>query len=68
MRTYLFKFILAVLVMSAGLSATAADQQASKEEAVALVKKAVGYVRKNGKDKALAEFSRPQSQFVDREL
>jgi signal transduction histidine kinase len=68
MRAYLFKFILAVLVMSAGFSATAADQQASKEEAVALVKKAVGYVRKNGKDKALAEFSRPQGQFVDREL
>jgi signal transduction histidine kinase len=68
MRAYLFKFILAVLAMSAGFSATAADQQASREEAVALVKKAVGYVRKNGKDKALAEFSRPQGQFVDREL
>jgi signal transduction histidine kinase len=68
MRAYLFNFILAVLMMSAGFSATAADQQASREEAVALVKKAVGYVRKNGKDKALAEFSRPQGQFVDREL
>jgi signal transduction histidine kinase len=57
------------MFMSSCLVATAADQQvATKEEAVAMVKKAVAYIRQNGKDKALAEFSRPQGQFVDREL
>lgn len=69
MRAYTYKFILALLFMSSCLVALAADQQAaSKEEAVAMVKKAVRYIRQNGKDAALAEFSRPQGQFVDREL
>ncbi|NVM78418.1 signal transduction histidine kinase [Duganella sp. SG902] len=69
MRAYVFKFISALLIMASCLGATAAEQQAaSKDEAVAMVKKAVSYIRQNGKDKAFAEFSRPKGQFVDREL
>lgn len=69
MRAYTYKFVFALLFMSSCLGAIAADRQtASKEEAVAMVKKAVRYIKQNGKDAALAEFSRPQGQFVDREL
>ncbi|MCU6501699.1 cache domain-containing protein [Rugamonas sp. A1-17] len=69
MRAHVFKVIFAWLFMSSFFGAMAADQQAaSKDEAVAMVKKAVGYIRQNGKDKALAEFSRPKGQFVDRDL
>jgi cytochrome c len=48
--------------------AGAAEQYASKEEAKAMVKKAVAYIKANGRDKAFAEFSDPKGSFVDREL
>jgi cytochrome c len=68
MRAYIFKLILALLSMVASVGLMAAEQQATRDEAVALVKKAVSYIKQNGKEKALAEFNRPQGQFVDREL
>lgn len=69
MRAKIYQFIFAWVFMASCFGAMAADQQAaSKDEAVAMVKKAVGYIRQNGKDKALAEFSRPKGQFVDGEL
>jgi cytochrome c len=68
MRAYLFKLIFALLAMAASVGVVAAEQQATRDEAVALVKKAVSYIKQNGKEKALAEFNRPQGQFVDREL
>jgi len=69
MRAKVFKFIFACLFMASCFSAMATDQPAaSKTDAVAMVKKAIGYIRQNGKDKALAEFSRPNGQFVDGEL
>ena len=37
-------------------------------EAEAMVKKAIAYLKANGKDKAFAEFSNPKGQFVDRDL
>ncbi|HAT33971.1 MAG TPA: histidine kinase, partial [Janthinobacterium sp.] len=40
----------------------------SADEAVALVKKAVAYVKANGKDKAFAEFDNVKGPFVDRNL
>jgi cytochrome c len=45
-----------------------ADAGGTPQEAVALVKKAVAYVKANGKDKAFAEFNNPKGQFVDRSL
>jgi signal transduction histidine kinase len=42
---------------------------ATKEEAVAMVKKAVDYIKANGKDKAFAEFTNNTTgQFKDRDL
>lgn len=66
--------VLTKLVAAAALSfslvagsATAAEQ-GSKDEAVALVKKAVAFYKTNGAEKAYAEFSTAGGQFVDRDL
>jgi cytochrome c len=57
---------------AAGLLSAATGVQAqgkgNEADAVALVKRAVDYLKKNGKEKALAEFSNPQGQFIDRDL
>lgn len=45
-----------------------AEERGSAAEASALVKKAVAYVKANGKEKAFAEFNNPKGQFVDRNL
>ena len=45
-----------------------AEERGNAAEASALVKKAVAYVKANGKDKAFAEFNNPKGQFVDRNL
>ncbi len=64
----MLKLVFAFLTAAMLFSATAADQQASREEAVAIVKRALSHIRQNGKEKALVEFNKPQGQFVDREL
>ncbi|BBB62919.1 hypothetical protein UNDKW_4646 [Undibacterium sp. KW1] len=48
--------------------AYAAGESGTKEEAIAFVKKAVAFAQKNGKEKAIAEFNKPQGQFIDRDL
>jgi cytochrome c len=45
-----------------------AGDRATKEEAVAMVKKAVAFYKANGREKALVAFSDQQGQFKDREL
>lgn len=64
----IFKFV-AVLAVAAGciLPAAAADR-GTPEQAMALVKKAVAFLKENGKDKAYAEFNRPSGPFVDRDM
>lgn len=49
-------------------SAWAATEKASAQEAEAMVKKGVAFVKANGKDKAYAEITSKQSQFKDRDL
>lgn len=49
-------------------AAIAANDRGSAEEASALVKKAVAYLKANGKEKAFAEFDNPKGQFIDRNL
>lgn len=46
----------------------AEEQRASEKEAVAFVKRAVEFYKKNGPEKAWAEFSNPQGAFIDRDL
>ncbi len=55
-----------VAVESVGI-ALAADA-GSKDEAVAMVKKAIDHVKANGKAKAFSEFNNPKGSFVDRDL
>ena len=57
--------IAAIAVLSSG--AFAADP-VTKDEAVAMVKKAVATIKAEGSDKAYAEISNPTGPFVDRDL
>ncbi len=45
-----------------------ASDRATPDEAVAMVKKAVAYIKANGKEKAFEEFNNTKGQFVDRNL
>lgn len=56
------------LLLAANLSMLLAAEKGSAAEAEAMVKKAVAYVKANGKEKALTEFSNPKGPFVDRDL
>lgn len=65
----LFKLLAAaILSLSVSSAALAADKPATPDEAVAMVKRAVKFLKDNGRDKAFAEFSNPKGSFVDREL
>ena len=48
--------------------AVQAAELVTKPEAEAMVKKAVAYVKANGRDKAYAEFNRKDGPFTDRDL
>lgn len=66
------KNLLKVLLLGACLlafgPAGAAGDKGTREEAVALVKKAAAYLQANGREKAFAEFSNPKGQFNDRDM
>ena len=57
---------LAALVFSHG--ASAAGEKGTADEATAMARKAVAYLKANGKEKAFAEFSNPNGQFKDRDM
>jgi len=60
-------FLLAVFMLAASQVIYAAEF-GTKDEAVALVKKAVAEIKANGQDKAFAEFNDPKGKYVDRDL
>ena len=64
----LFSMLAALALTLASFQSFAAADRASEAEAEALVKKAVEFYKKNGKDKALAEYVRNPGPFVDRDL
>ncbi len=68
MNRFIPKISLLVMTALLATSAYAANERASADDCVALVKKAVAYVKANGKDKAFAEFNNPKGQFIDRNL
>jgi cytochrome c len=61
-------FVAALAVALFSFNAAAAEDRGTAQEAEALVKKAIVYYKKNGKDKSMAEFSRNPGPFVDRDL
>lgn len=57
------------LVLAWAISSTAfAGEFGTSDEAVAIVKKAVAFMKSNGKDKTLAEVGNKSGAFIDRDL
>lgn len=57
------------LLLALAFSAPAlANKDASKEDAVAMVKKGVAFIKANGADKGYAEVSNKSGPFIDRDL
>ncbi len=54
--------------LAAGNALSAAESHATANEAVAMVKKGVQFIKANGREKAYAEFTNKQSRFHDRDL
>jgi cytochrome c len=73
-KRFVLVAVLLLGVAFTALSATTAPAQAAKpekanaQEAEAMVKKGVAYIKANGRDKALAEINSGQGQFIDRDL
>lgn len=58
-----------VVVLAAGFGRPALSaEHATKDECVALVKKAIEYVKKEGVEKAYAAFDKKGGEFTDRDL
>ena len=55
-------------LLLAALATSAKEGSATKEDALASVKKGVAYIKANGRDKGYAEVSNKQGQFIDRDL
>src|SRR6185369_16966630 len=56
------------LALAMAFSPAHADGNATKDEAMAMVKKGVAFIRANGKDKGYAEISAKGGKFSDRDL
>ncbi|MGB9697823.1 MAG: cache domain-containing protein [Thermodesulfobacteriota bacterium] len=67
MKKILVLILLSFLVWGTGGIAFAGEF-GTKEEAEALVKKAISMIKTEGKEKAFAEINNPKGKFVDRDL
>ena len=66
---FLSTFTLALaLGLAAGTPALAKEGNATKDDAMATVKKGIAFIKANGRDKGYAEVSNKEGQFVDRDL
>ena len=54
--------------LALGGAALAKDEWASKDEAVAMVKNGIAFIKANGKEKGYAEITSRKSRFKDRDL
>lgn len=62
------RLISALIALLFSATLAFADEFGSKDEAVALVKKGIEYIKSAGPEKAFPEFSDPKGKFVDRDL
>jgi cytochrome c len=60
--------VAAFLTMGCLAGLASAGEQGTKDEAVAMVKKAIEYIKANGNEKAFEEINNPKGKFVDRDL
>lgn len=67
MKALIKGFALLAFAGFVSTSAVAAER-GTADEATALVKKAVAFIKANGKEKAFAAINDPKGQFVDRDL
>ena len=68
MKRFLIVVLAIGFMLTVGMNAVLAADAGTKDEAVAMVKKAIEYIKANGAEKAYGEFSNPKGQFVDRDL
>lgn len=69
MMVWMIRLVTAVLAGTAVLSgSTFAAEWATKDEAQAMVRKAVAFIKEQGPDKAYAEISNKAGRFTDRDL
>jgi len=68
MKKLFRSIVLGLVAFAIHAAAFAASDRGTADEAVALVKKAVAYLKANGKEKAFAEFNNLKGPFVDRNL
>jgi cytochrome c len=61
-------YALVAAAFGAQCAAFAKTEFASKDEAVAMVKKGVAYIKSNGRDKGYSEITNKKGQFNDRDL
>jgi len=59
---------LSVMFLCASFFAVYAAEKGTKAEAEAMVKKAIAFMKANGRDKGFAEVNDPKGQFKDRDL
>lgn len=64
----MFKPFFAPLLLSLGLGNAPAAPHATRDQAQAMVKKAVAHVQRHGADKAYADFASKTGGFIDRDL
>ena len=60
--------IAALAIAAVAGAAHAKSEYATKEEAVAMVKKGIAFIKANGTEKGYAEITSKKSQFTDRDL
>jgi signal transduction histidine kinase len=60
--------VLIAVMFALFCGASFAGDRGAADEAVAMVRKAVAYIKAHGKEKAFAEFQNPGGQFRDRDL
>jgi cytochrome c len=62
------QFLAAGLLAAAAGGTAWAAEKGTADEAVAMVKRAAEFLKKNGKEKAFAEFNNPKGAFIDKDL
>ncbi len=62
------KMLAAIVLVFFGVGLASAAEYGTPAEAEGMVKKAVAYMKANGKEKAFAEVNNPKGQFTDRDL
>ncbi|HIJ62502.1 MAG TPA: histidine kinase [Rhodospirillaceae bacterium] len=63
-----FLILSTVILLFGSLGGARAEEFGTRDDAKAMVEKAATFLKAQGKEKALAEFSNPKGQFIDRDL